>query len=170
MNLQEQEDKFLSVLQDHKQLIFKICWSYCKEYDDRKDLEQDIVIQLWNAFPKYNPEYKLSTWIYRISLNTAISHFRKESRRDSEKYLFDEEIAEFTPDDIDENKDENIRLLNQFIDGLGKLDKALMILYLDENSYKEISEILGITETNVATKISRMKLSIKKYFSDMENK
>lgn len=165
----QQEQIFLDILKQNKKIIYKICYSYCKDPDDRKDLEQEVIIQLWNALPDYKSEFKLSTWIYKITLNTAISHLRKESRKITETYLFDEQITETLHEHQNEVYDDRIELLYKFIDGLGKLEKALMILYLDDNSYKEISEILGITETNVATKISRIKQSLKIYFSKLEN-
>ncbi|WP_281614380.1 sigma-70 family RNA polymerase sigma factor [Flammeovirga sp. SubArs3] len=160
------KNKFISTINSHKKIIYKIVNSYCQDIEDRKDLEQEIIIQLWNAFDKYNPEYKYSTWMYRIALNVAISFYRKEK-----KWLANNDFSsvESIYSVVDENEDEteldnNIKLLQQFINDLDELNKALMLLYLEEKSYVEIAEILGISKTNVATKISRLKLKLKKEF------
>ncbi len=134
--------------------------------EDRKDLEQEIIIQLWNAFDKYNPEYKYSTWMYRIALNVAISFYRKEKKwLTNNDFSSVESIYSIVDEKDDETElDNNIKLLQQFINNLDELNKALMLLYLEEKSYEEIAEILGISKTNVATKISRLKLKLKKEF------
>lgn len=167
----ELEEKFLSVIQDNKKLIYKVCNLYCKDSEDRKDLQQEIIIQIWRSFETYNEKYKLSTWLYKIALNTAISFYRKESRRD-QKHSSEDEIIHViynNADSPDEELDRKIEMLYKYINEFNKLDRALMILYLDNYGYKEISEILGITETNVATKISRIKNNLKKQFSNFNN-
>ena len=166
MNLQADKDKFLSVIQQHKRIIYKICNSYCKDPEDRKDLSQEIIVQLWKSFSKYNDQYKISTWLYRIALNVAISFYRKSYKRQKNTSLNSENIFEIEDDSSEvEELESNIKLLYQFINQLNELNKALMILYLDDNSYKDIADILGITETNVATKISRIKQKLKKQFA-----
>ncbi len=160
--------RFITTIDAHKKIIYKIVNSYCRNKEDRKDLEQEIIIQLWNAFDKYNEDYKYSTWMYRIALNVAISFYRKEKKW-SVKNDFYSEDSIFSMADEDKNEtqtamDQNIKLLQEFISNLNELNKALMLLYLEGKSYEEIAEILGITKTNVATKISRLKLKIKKEF------
>lgn len=163
---ESKKDEFLATIDTHKKIIYKVVNSYCKNKEDRKDLEQEIIIQLWNSFDKYNAEYKYSTWMYRIALNVAISFYRKEK-----KWLvindFYNEDSIYSIADQNENKtelDHNIKLLQEFINRLNELNKALMLLYLEEKPYDEIAEILGISKTNVATKISRLKLKLKKEF------
>lgn len=163
---ESKKDKFLTTIDTHKKIIYKVVNSYCKNKEDRKDLEQEIIIQLWNSFDKYNAEYKYSTWMYRIALNVAISFYRKEK-----KWLvindFYNHDSIYTIEDQNDNKtelDQNIKLLQEFINRLNELNKALMLLYLEEKTYDEIAEILGISKTNVATKISRLKLKLKKEF------
>ena len=158
-------DKFLSVIQTNKGIIYKIANSYCKDEEDRKDLVQEIIVQLWKSFDKYNEQYKYSTWIYRIALNVAISFYRKEHRRKDISNPLSDGILIFT--DTDETK-EDIRFLQQFIAELKELDKALMLLYLEEKSYKEIAEIIDLSETNVATKIGRIKNRLKQKFSTIK--
>ncbi len=169
MNTAGEKDTFLSVIEANKGIIYKIANSYCKDPEDRKDLFQEIVSHLWRSFNKYSDQYKYSTWIYRIALNVAISFYRKENRRKAVSSPLSESV--FSLMDFDETKEmeSNLRLLQQFIQELKDLDKALMLLYLEEKSHREIAEIIGITETNVATKIGRIKLLLKQKFMNTEN-
>lgn len=157
---------FLSVLQTHKGIIYKIANAYCSDEDNRKDLVQEITIQLWKSFDKYNESFKYSTWVYRIALNTAISFYRKENRRKQISASLSNNIIEVT-DEPAKPPDAALQLLNNFIAALREMDKALMLLYLEEKSYKEIAEITGISQTNVATKISRIKLLLKQKFTNI---
>ncbi|RWY50997.1 RNA polymerase sigma factor [Mucilaginibacter gilvus] len=165
MTLQANKDQFLHLIQHNKKLIFKVCNTYCADAEDRKDLVQEVIIQLWRSFEKYDNTYKLSTWMYRIALNTAISFYRSDNKRRSNTTSISENIIEIPNDDTSVELNEKITLLYQFIGQMNKLDKALMILYLDNNSYKDMADILGISETNVATKISRLKQYLKQQFT-----
>jgi RNA polymerase sigma factor (sigma-70 family) len=159
-----EKEEFIAVVKEYQKLIYKICYSYCKDPDNRKDLEQEILIQLWKSFEKFDGRVKISTWIYRIALNTAISFYRSDTRISRHRAPIPESVLSL-PDTGDEPElEENISALYRFIDGLERFDKALILLYLDSRKYSEISTILGITETNVATKISRIKESIKQQF------
>ncbi len=161
-----EKDKFISIVKDNRNLIYKICYSYCSDPESRKDLEQEILMQLWNSFSKFDGRVKISTWIYRIALNTAISFYRKDCTHNGRKITIDELIISPSHFEYVPEQDENLVLLYQFIENLNKMDKALMLLYLDDNKYKTIAEILGISETNVATKINRIKKSLKEKFSN----
>jgi len=158
---------FTQLIEQNKGIIYKVARSYGKNEDDRADLFQEIVIQLWRAFERYDDRYKLSTWMYRIALNVAISFYRKERRRTEVTSPLNEGMTEIADDPVDGEVEANINLLQQFINELKELDKALMILYLESKSYREIAEILGISETNVATKISRIKDQLKQKFSKL---
>lgn len=161
------EDKFISVIKDNQKLIYKICYSYCSNQENRKDLEQEILLQLWGSFPKFDGRVKISTWIYRIALNTAISFYRNDCKHSKKNDPIDVSIISNSNFETETEKDENISLLFQFIESFNEMDKALILLYLDDNKYKEIADILGITETNVATKISRIKKRLKEQFSNI---
>ncbi len=163
MRLMGHKDRFILMIEAHKKLIYKVSNTYCKNHEDRKDLEQEIVLQIWKSWHTYDERYKLSTWLYCIALNTAISFYRKESRRQKTTAPFSENLIDFK-EEKDEALEEGLKLLHQFIDQLNALNKALMILYLDDHSYQEMADILGITETNVATKISRIKYQLKHKF------
>lgn len=158
------KEQFINIIRENKKLIFKVCNSYCKDEEDRKDLVQEVIIRLWQSYPKYNPQYKLSTWMYRIALNVAISFYRKEKPRKENTIQIDEILVDLAAEDQGQVLNEQVQLLYAFINQLDELHKALMLLYLDNNSYKEMSEILGITETNVATRISRIKQKLKQQF------
>ena len=166
---QKDKEDFLVQLEEHKLIIYKICNSYCKNVSDRDDLVQEISYQLWKSFRHFNGSVKFSTWMYRVALNVAITFYRKTKTNEAIIQL-GETDAEI--EDSKENTGElekNINTLQQFINELKVLDKALMILYLEEKTYREISEILGITETNVATRISRIKDKLKQRFSTINN-
>ena len=161
------KESFLKILEDHKGIIFKVSHTYSQDAEDQKDLVQEVIIQLWNSFDKYDPRYKASTWIYRIALNVAISFYRKLStRRKHEKDLAQHflEIAHHQP--VDER--EEVQWLYSFINGLDEMNRALMILYLDGNSHEEIAQVLNISTTNVGTKINRIKGKIKEAFENLE--
>ena len=165
MNSTEKSDLFLSVISFNKGILFKIANSYCKDGEDRKDLVQEIIVQLWKSFERFNDQYKYSTWIYRIALNVAISFYRKENRRKQVSNPLTDGILNYADTNVTSETDENIKLLQQFIAGLKELDKAIMLLYLEEKSHKEIADIIGISESNVATKIGRIKILLKQKFS-----
>jgi RNA polymerase sigma factor (sigma-70 family) len=154
---------FENLIEGNKGIIYKVANSYCRDKEDRKDLVQEIIIQLWKAFGHYNSQFKVSTWMYRISLNVAISFYRKEKR--SSVAPLTATIIAMVADEEPGQLEEQVQLLYQFINELDELNKALMLLYLDNTSYKEMAEVLGISETNVATKIARIKDKLKQKFS-----
>jgi len=162
--MQNNKTQFLADIEAHKLIIYKICHAYCKNRYDRDDLAQEISYQLWRSYSHFNGSVKFSTWMYRVALNVAITFYRKT--RTAENII---ELAE--PDtEIEDKKEDaaeleaNMNRLQQLINELKELDKALMILYLEERTYREIAEILGISESNVATKISRIKEKLKQNF------
>lgn len=165
----EQGNAFLEVIEAHKGILYKIARLYCRETDDRDDLVQEMIIQLWKSFDRYNPQYKYSTWIYRICLNVAISFYRKENSRKEMSHPLTEAVLHFSGSDPAEDRREDIHQLYQFISELREMDKALMLLYLDEKSYKEMAEIMGLTETNVATKLNRVKAQLRQKFINLHS-
>lgn len=147
--------EFAGLLERNRGLVFKVANGYGRDAEDRADLAQEIAAQLWRAWPAYDPSRPLATWMYRIALNVAISHLRGRSRHDAHHVPLDEshEAIEGAADDAEADR---LRTLQQLIARLDALDRALL-LYLDERSHREIAEILGLTETNVATRIGRLK-------------
>jgi RNA polymerase sigma-70 factor (ECF subfamily) len=163
-NMTKDKETFLQLIQDNKGIILKICNSYCTNKSDRDDLAQEIVFNLWKAFADYTPAYKFSTWMYRIGLNVAISFYRKETR--SIQFSPYSEHLIILDHEIENNweVESSIGLLKKFIQELKEIDKSIMLLYLDQKSYREIAEIVGITETNVASKINRIKTNLRSKF------
>lgn len=153
----EKSEIFLSIIQSHKGIIYKVTNMYCKNVEDRQDLSQEIIIQLWKSFDNYDDKFKHSTWIYRISLNVAISFYRKENTRRKITNPLIDGIINFPDEVLTEDTETDLKILQQLVSQLKELDKALMLLYLEEKSHKEIAQIIGISETNVATKINRIK-------------
>lgn len=151
-NLQE---RFQWLMEEHKKILYKICHSYCKNASDRDDLAQEILFQLWRSFGGFDERVRFSTWMYRIALNVAISFYRRESARARHVLPRSGHLLEAV-DETDSQSDE-IHFLYQLIGELDPLNKALVILYLDGNSYQEIADVMGISQTNVATKLSRLK-------------
>ena len=138
---------------------YKVCYLYTHPNAPLNDLYQDVVLNLWKAYPKFRKECKISTWIYRIALNTCISFYRKEKNVP--------EIISLTKDidrtiEAHDPINEMLKQLYQMINQLGQLDKSIILLYLEDKSYEEIAEITGLTVTNIATKLSRIKDKLKR--------
>ncbi len=165
MNTTDNKEAFLQLIAQNKGIIIKICNSYCRNKEDRQDLAQEMIYQLWRSGNSFDPDYKFSTWMYRVALNVAISFYRR-SRQQHAVALDEWHInIEDSPDNHDE-KENNIHLLQQFISQMKELDKAMILLWSESRSYREIAEIVGISETNVATKISRLKERLKQQFNE----
>lgn len=162
------EDLFLAVIEQNKGIIYKIASSFNKNADDKKDLAQEIILQLWRSFPNFNEESKISTWMYRVALNVAITFYRKERKKNELITRMPESPINWINEEP-QDAEGDLKLLQQFINELPELDRALMLLYLEEKPGKEIGEILGITETNVRTKTNRIKEKLKQKFSTINN-
>ncbi|MDX1905644.1 MAG: sigma-70 family RNA polymerase sigma factor [Bacteroidia bacterium] len=162
-DLQESQ-AFTAMIIAHQALIHKVCGIYTEHPEDRRDLFQDIVLQLWRARESWRGEAKLSTWMYRVALNTAISRFRKEKRlpRHQDITLLATQLADTAPDpDLDEKR----TMLYKAINHLSEVEKGVTMLYLEEHSYEEISEIIGITPNHVGVLINRIKAKLRKILS-----
>lgn len=170
MNPVSEKEWFIGILKEHKRILYKVVYAYCRSSEDRKDLEQEIIIQLWKSLKHYNKDFKLSTWIYRIALNVAISHYRKDFKRQKTNTPYNGTIFQIADEeDFTEEHSRRTQLLYRFIDQLDEFNKAIIILYLEDKSYKEIAEIIGLTETNVGTKINRIKNKLKESISIISN-
>jgi RNA polymerase sigma-70 factor (ECF subfamily) len=162
--------QFESLLQPHGGIIRKVAFGYARNESDRKDLMQDILLQLWKAYPRYSPDRPFSTWMYRIALNVSISYLRKHSRPGREMVRFDELQHDIAPEQsISPEMEERLTILRQLMMKYPPLDRALLLLYLDDRSYREIAYVLGLTETNVATKLSRLRERLRNELTDYAN-
>ncbi len=155
-------ERFGELLEQHRRIVFKVANTYAFQADDRADLAQEIAAQLWRAFPGYDAEKPFPTWMYRIALNVAITHVRGTAHRGRHSVPWDEALHDIADDNgADHETDQQVRALHRFIAQLDKLNRALLLLYLEDQSYRQIAEILGISETNVATKLSRLRQRIR---------
>jgi len=154
------EQGFLELLNRHQKLINKVIRIYAFDSEDRRDLLQEIVYQLWKSYGSFRAESKVSTWVYRVALNTAITSLRSNKKRPEHTELNDEIIASLQFQEATD-KSEQLRQLYSAIKSLGEVDRALVMLYLEDLSYKEIGEVLGLTEDNVGVKLNRIKTKLR---------
>ena len=148
--------EFSALLEVNRRLIFKVANTYGRGRADVEDLAQEIAAQSWRAFPDYDPERSFSTWLYRIALNVAISWLRVEAPRRQRSVPYEAELHDAAVSETFD-ADDGSRILRGFIESQGPLDRALLLLYLEERPYAEVAEILGITTTNITTRINRLK-------------
>jgi len=152
------EKEFISLLNQHQKIIYKVCNLYMDRHSEREDLFQEITLQAWKAYGNFRGDAKFSTWLYRVALNTAITFFRKEKNKPS-IYSTDS-----IPDQTEEEADpveEQVKAMYAAIGELSKIDKAIVMLYLEDYKYIEIGEMMGITANNVAVKMNRIKTKLK---------
>jgi RNA polymerase sigma-70 factor (ECF subfamily) len=159
MNSKAFEAVFVSVIRENEKIIYKVCSFYTSNNDDLKDLFQEIVLQAWKAYPKFKNGCKVSTWLYKIALNTSISQYRKEKNKPTHQTIGNLNFD--LPDDFGLENEENMKLLYEMVSQLNDFEKALILLYLEDKKYDEIADITGLSVTNVATKLSRVKEKLK---------
>lgn len=155
----EKKDRFIKAIKKNEGLIFKVATLYANGLQDRQDLYQEIVFQLWKSFDTFNEQSKLSTWMYRVAMNTAIYNL-KSSKKQVNTISIDLETMRFA-DVSDQSEEERLKLLYEHIQMLNLLEKGIILLYLEGKSHQEIAAIIGITTSNVGTKISRIKEKLK---------
>ena len=160
------QDHFLEILEQNKGILYKIANTYSNDREDQKDLVQEMTFQLYRSFDKYDKRFRWSTYIYRIALNVAISYYRKEKSSSRASRISESLLEMPDPDSMVQSEHEHLGLLRKFINQLNPLDKALMLLYLDDTSTTEMANILGITETNVTSKIYRIKKKLRQQFEN----
>ena len=161
LDLDKKEQAFVSLISTHQGIIHKVCSMYCNETNARKDLFQEILLQLWRAYDSFRGQSKITTWMYRVALNTAISGYRKQKRRPFQDTLTVAEL-QIPVEEYDIEWEEKRNYLYKAINQLSEVEKAIIMLYLEGQSYDEIAEIIGITRTHVGVKINRIKKKLKK--------
>ncbi|MFS4473345.1 RNA polymerase sigma factor [Chryseobacterium sp. T20] len=161
------EQEFISKIEQHKGILFKIAKMYMTEKDDRDDLFQEITYQLWKAFPGFRGESEFSTWLYRISLNTAIIFLKTEKRR---SFITHEDFSNqiIVQEDYDDRKEERLTEMYKAIHQLNSIDKAFIFYYLEDFSGKQIAEQMGISEGNARVKMNRAKNKLKDILSQIK--
>jgi RNA polymerase sigma-70 factor (ECF subfamily) len=165
--------RFAALLDEHRGIVFKVASSYCTNAEDRRDLAQEIAAQAWRSFPGYDASRPFSTWMYRIALNVAISFARSAGRRALATPLEEhhEEQLGVAADDRaaqSEESDRRVRALHAVIERQQPLDRALLLLWLEERSQREIAEVLGLSESNVSTKLHRLKQRIREQLAELD--
>lgn len=157
----ELEYSFVKQLEANQNIVHKICRLYTNDRDAHDDLFQEITIQLWRAFPKFRGDSKFSTWMYRVSLNTAITLYRKSKRQISTQD-FEAISFKIKSEEYDDTTEQQLKLMYDAVKKLNDIDKALVFLYLEDKSYREISVTLGISEVNARVKMNRAKDKLRK--------
>jgi RNA polymerase sigma factor, sigma-70 family len=169
MTGRQHQQRFESLLHEHRRIVFKVAGLYSRSAADRDDLAQEISAQLWRSFGGYDPaRAKFSTWMYRIALNVAISQARRWPEADRFEPLDAHHLETVGGGEPIAEQDERLTALYAFIGQLDPLNRALILLYLEDRSYTEMAEILGLSETNVATKISRIKQKLREQMTAAE--
>ena len=151
------EGLFLDLLDRHRRILFKIAGVYGRSEADRQDLAQDIVVELWRSFPRYDPGRPFATWMYRIALNVAISFHRSDRRRRRDLVEDGEAVLEVAPGPDRSGLQEEIGRLYRAIEDLNELDRAIVLLSLEGERHDAIGQVLGISESNVGTRLGRIK-------------
>ncbi len=155
----DKKEAFIAVIQQHERLIYKVAGFYVNNLQDRQDLVQEIIYQLWKSFDSFNHQSTVSTWMYRVAMNTAI-YFLKRSKRSVKILPVNEYLTDFA-DSTDPETEERFQLMHQHIRLLNLLEKGIVMLYLEGKSYEEISLLTGISVSNVGTRLSRIKEKLK---------
>jgi len=162
--LRSKKKEFSELIEKYQAIIHKVTMVYTNGPADREDLFQEICLQLWRSYPNFREEAKFSTWMYRVALNTAISNVRKQKTDLHFEQLHNNDRMEAEPSD----EKEQIQLLYRAISKLNQIDKAIILLWLDEKSYDEIASILGISKTNVSVKLVRIKRKLEEMIFTQE--
>jgi RNA polymerase sigma-70 factor (ECF subfamily) len=156
----EDQQHFVSLIEQNKSLIYKFCYMYASETDTPQDLFQEVVINMWKGYPSFRGDSSIQTWMYRIALNTCVTFLRKSGARPKTTSLSEDMMV------YDDATDAmQIKELYTLINRLNEIEKAIVLLYLEERSYDEIAHIVGITRNNVGVRINR----IKEKLSQMSN-
>ncbi len=164
--MDNKETQFLQLIGENKGILFKICKIYQDDPEDRDDLLQEMILQLWLAFDSFRGESKFSSWMYRVALNTAIVFFKKQKRRpDNEQlpYQFDRVEEQSATGE----KEEQLAIFYKAVQQLNKVEKALIYLYMEDVAYEEIAGNLGISEGNVRVRLNRIKNKLKEIIKQM---
>ncbi len=153
---------FTAQLELHAGVVRKVAATYASNRADRRDLAQEIALQLWRAWPRYDPARSFSTWMYRSALNVGISYLRRAGSAHRQALALEDIGLDPAAQRGDDSElEEQVALLRRLIEGLGPLDRGLLLLWLEQRSYREIAEVLGIGESNVATRLSRLRARLR---------
>ena len=167
MTTRNLESKFIDHLERHRGILFKISYAYARTREDREDLAQEIVVQLWRSFERFDERQRFSTWMYRVALNVAISFHRREATRTKHLVVTEAPLLDIAVEPL--QMPENVTRAYELIEGLEPLERALVLLYLDGHGHRDIGEVLGISEANAATKLSRIRQRMRRSAGENRN-
>jgi len=156
----DEEIKFTGLIKENQGLIHKVCLLYEHDPEVRNDLFQEIVLQLWKSFPSFRGEAKITTWMYRIALNTAISGLRKRTRHVKTEDLRETHLN-ISDHPSGDDREDDVKKLHWAIRRLSEIDRAMIMMALEEIPYEEIAETLGITQNNVRVRMNRIREKLK---------
>jgi RNA polymerase sigma factor (sigma-70 family) len=162
----DKKETFIVAIENNEGLIYKIATVYTNSIEDRNDLVQEIIYQLWKSFDTFNQRASLSTWMYRVAMNVAIYHL-KASKRKVQTVSLEGQILDFHETNTDD-LDKRWQMLKEHLNNLSLLEKGIVMLYLEDKSYEEIAQIIGISVSNVGTKLSRIKEKLKTQISKIK--
>jgi RNA polymerase sigma-70 factor, ECF subfamily len=154
------EKEFLQIITENQGIIHKVCSIYCDLEEDRRDLFQEILVQLWKSYPSFRSESKFTTWMYRVALNTAITSFKKDKRQPDKSGVSYENL-QMAEELYDSATEDQIKMLNKAVSNLTGIEKSIILLFLEDKKYEEIAEITGITQNYVRVKMNRIKKKLK---------
>jgi RNA polymerase sigma-70 factor (ECF subfamily) len=162
----DNEAEFLALIEQHKRILYKVAFGYCRNAEDRADLVQDMMIELWKSYANFNGRCQFSTWMYRVAVNVAISSYRGESRRIRDALPIEDVAADLAAAEhaFDPDSD-NMRALAQLLSQFDEVSRALVILFLEGLAHEEIAEVLGISASNVSTRLNRIKTRLQQNFA-----
>ena len=160
----EKKNTFIKAIQEHEKLIFKLASFYTDCKDDRDDLVQEIIYSLWKSFETFKQRSSLATWIYRVAMNVSIFHLKQKKKR-GQSVSIDLQVLNFS-DTAYDDYEEKLQVLQNLIKDLNLYDKGILMLYLENKSHTEIAEIIGISKSNVGTKLSRIKEKLRQQVSN----
>lgn len=153
------KQEFIKHVKEYEGIVYKVASVYADGKEDRQDLFQEIIYQLWRSYPTFKGHSKISTWMYRVALNTSITHLKKEKRKDQQVPLNPELLNRM--EDRENLEEEQLAILHAHIKKLNLIEKGIILLYLEGKSYEEIAGITGFTQTNIGTRLSRIKQKLK---------
>jgi RNA polymerase sigma-70 factor (ECF subfamily) len=156
----DKKSRFLEQVEQNQDIVHKICALYAMTADERKDLNQDIICQLWKSYLSFRGDSKFTTWMYRVALNTALLNVRRNRHRVRTKSLKTHH-DDIPMENVSRDKQRKIGRLYEAISRLHPFDRAIILLYLEQCSYKEIADVTGISESNVSVRLVRIKKKLK---------
>jgi RNA polymerase sigma factor (sigma-70 family) len=156
----EQQQEFVQQVYNSQGILFRICSVYARDAESRNDLRQEMLLQLWRSYPSFRGESTFSTWMYRVALNTALMNFRKEKREHQSLPIDNIPVSEIPREENEDN--EGVRLLYACIQELPALDRAIVLLHLEERTNEEIARILGVNPGNVSVRLVRLKARLRR--------